>query len=173
MGRQYADGTYLPVALCPDGYGMSRLVMLPQVRQVPGFRLLSAPPPAGRLTHAGHLARADRAARRANGQEPDYVAAVPGTNGAVRLVDGQTRIACQAIALPGRLGSRASQPAEGVRRLGRRQGGRIPAAVPLRRWHFRAGLHASWAELEEIGAIRVACVVGRTRRDGHSGNRAK
>ena len=68
---------YRRVALCPDGYGMSRLVMLPIARQVTGFPLLS-PQPSANLCRSAHRAWGHRDTLRSKGPEADYLAVVRG-----------------------------------------------------------------------------------------------
>src|SRR5215469_1740523 len=57
---QSARLTYLRVRLCPDGYGMSRLVVLAKAQQVPRFVVLLAHQAARRCRGIGtHTAQAD------------------------------------------------------------------------------------------------------------------
>jgi hypothetical protein len=97
---------------------------------------------------------ADRPISRANDRVADYLAVVEGIKGAVRPVDRQTGIACQATGLPGLSGHTGNQPIRPANRSGVASdaweggfGQLSCCAVGDSGW----GPRTSWAELEEIG----------------------
>jgi hypothetical protein len=126
--------------------------MLPQLRQVTGFRLLSSLLlPVRRLRCFGRATGVDRPVSRANDPEADYLAVVRGINGAVRPVDSQIGIACQATRLPGQTGNLASRSANESGVAGDAREGGFGQLSHCAVGDSGRGPRTSWTELEEIG----------------------